>query len=870
MKETSKMRDVVDGTAEKARKSKAVLPAAIRRGGLFWMAWLFPWLILAVSLTMTYQLKTGIEENAFQEKKAYFDFLVREAKSRIEQRMLAYEQVLRGAQGLFISSARVGREDFRAYVNALRLEENYPGIQGVGFSLIVPKAEKDRHVAAIRKEGFPEYTIVPKGERDIYTSIIYLEPFTGRNLRAFGYDMYSEPIRRVAMVEARDLGKASLSGKVKLVQETDEHVQSGFLMYLPVFKRNAPQETIQDRRGNIIGWVYAPFRMDDLMTDLLGERAHDLDIEIYDGEEVSDSTRMYHSGDSRGSMAAGHLKASNRLVLAGHPWTVVTYSHFGLEKKFTGIKSNFMALTGTAVSLLLALLAWLLVNSWAGAVEAARMSRELFQSENRFRVMFERSPLGVALVESRTEIIDEVNPRFAEIVGRTREELLRINWKDITHPDDVQKSLDSMALLNVGKISGFDLEKRYIRPDGTCVWVSMIISPIISGKEAPRRHLCMVEDITKRKQTEERIKTFAFAIENSYDGVLFVDVSGNITFANKTALGVLGYTWDELRQLNVAQLDEASDTAKKIKEETMSSGGWSGELVSRKKNGELFPVFVTTSLVKDGNGNIVAIMSHFRDITEHKKIEAALKATEAELVHVSRIAVLGQITAAVAHEVNQPLGAILNRASAAQMILSQSNPDIKRVQTILAKIVEEDERAGSVIRKIRELARKDAPQNELLDVDIIIRQVAAIINSREILKGAKVDLDLRPPRKFVLGDKIQLQQVLLNLITNAVEAGVDKSARKIRIISEVHDSGLVTVSVSDSGLGIDEKEIEKLFQPFYTTKTEGLGIGLFICRSIIQAHGGSLTARNNPDKGATFYFSLPIAKESVGGANEHA
>jgi PAS domain S-box-containing protein len=378
----------------------------------------------------------------------------------------------------------------------------------------------------------------------------------------------------------------------------------------------------------------------------------------------------------------------------------------------------------------------------------------------------------------------------------------------------------------------------------------------------------MVEDITKRKQAEEKVKTFALAIENSYDGVLLTDLSGNITFANQTALGVLGYTWDELRQLNVAQLDESPDTAKKIMEEMMSDGGWSGELVSRKKNGELFPAFVTTSRVKDDKGNIVALMSHFRDISEHKQIEAALRATEAELVHVSRIAVLGQITAAVAHEVNQPLGAILNRASEAQMILSQSNPDIKKVQTILSKIVAEDERAGSVIRKIRELAKKDARQNELLDVDIIIRQVVTIINSRAILKGAKVNLDLRPPQKFVLGDKIQLQQVVLNLITNALEAGVDKSARKIQIISEVRDSGLVTVSVSDSGLGINEGEIEKLFQPFYTTKTEGLGIGLFICRSIIQAHGGSLSARNNPDKGATFFFSLPIAQESEGDAIE--
>ena len=167
-------------------------------------AWLsrgpyLPWLVLAVLLTITYEFWKIAQRNVTQELQTYFDFRVREANSRIEQRMMAYEQVLRGAEGLFAASTSVERDEFRAYVSTLRLEQNYPGIQGVGFSLIVPAAQKDKHTAAIRKEGFPAYAIRPEGERDPYTSIIYLEPFTDRNLRAFGYDMYSEPVRRAAM-----------------------------------------------------------------------------------------------------------------------------------------------------------------------------------------------------------------------------------------------------------------------------------------------------------------------------------------------------------------------------------------------------------------------------------------------------------------------------------------------------------------------------------------------------------------------------------------------------------------------------------------------------------------------------------------------
>ena len=275
-----------------------------------------PWLALAASLAVTYQLWKTTQSNAKQELQTSFDFHVREANNRIEQHMMTYEQVLRGAEGLFAASISVERDEFRAYIAALRLEQNYPGIQGAGFSLIVPAAGKDEHIAAIRKEGYPAYAIRPEGERDPYTSIIYLEPFADRNLRAFGYDMYSEPVRHAAMEQARDSGRATISGKVKLLQETEKRVQAGFLMYLPVYKDNAARNTLVGRRANIVGWVYLPFRMNDLMTRLHGEHAAELGIEIYDGEEMSNQTRMYNSDDSLrrqvGFALPGHRSHTDR------------------------------------------------------------------------------------------------------------------------------------------------------------------------------------------------------------------------------------------------------------------------------------------------------------------------------------------------------------------------------------------------------------------------------------------------------------------------------------------------------------------------------------------------------------------------------
>ena len=187
----------------------------------------YPLLTLIVCLLITYQAVNTAKIEVKHNTQAYFDFRVRDATNLINQRMQAYRQVLLGTAGLFKRSNSIERNEFKQYVETLDLAKNYPGIQGVGFSLIVPSSKKTQHIASIRSEGFPEYTIRPEGQRDIYTSIVYLEPFSDRNLRAFGYDMFTEPVRHAAMQKAVDRGQTTLSGKVKLVQETGKLEQAG-------------------------------------------------------------------------------------------------------------------------------------------------------------------------------------------------------------------------------------------------------------------------------------------------------------------------------------------------------------------------------------------------------------------------------------------------------------------------------------------------------------------------------------------------------------------------------------------------------------------------------------------------------------------
>lgn len=288
-------------------------------------------LALAVTLLLGNLAKT-YSENVLE---AEFDFQVRQTAKRIEERMATYEQVQRGAQAFLTASNSVDREAFQVYVSSLRLDEKYPGIQGLAISQIVPKDMKEQHIAAVRREGFPTYTIFPAGERDTFSAITHIEPFTGLNLRAHGFDMLTDAIRRDAMERARDTGQAAASGKVKLIQENGEREQAGLVMYFPVYRRGTTVATVDERRKNIVAWIGAPFRMNDLMAGIGGERSSEILLSIYDDNEISEKTLLFHSlGES--SQAVNHpslFQAQEKITVGGRPWTLLIRSSPVFEKR---------------------------------------------------------------------------------------------------------------------------------------------------------------------------------------------------------------------------------------------------------------------------------------------------------------------------------------------------------------------------------------------------------------------------------------------------------------------------------------------------------------------------------------------------------
>jgi len=278
----------------------------------------FAWITLALLLSLTIWSALYANREIAIRAEDRFVYRVSKQLQEIEARMHDQEQVLYGASGLFKSSEFVSREEWRVYVESLQLSKWLPGIQGVGFSQMLSRDQKARHEAEMRRAGFPDYAIYPDGEREIYSSIIYLEPFSGRNLRAFGFDMYSDPVRREAMNRAMDTGNPALSGKVTLVQEMGREIQSGFLMYLPIYRKDMPHNTVESRRAALLGFVYSPFRARDLMASIFNDPQRDIELELFDQAALPENLLF----ESAPAQQLEGLTADQSLGIAGRKWVL--------------------------------------------------------------------------------------------------------------------------------------------------------------------------------------------------------------------------------------------------------------------------------------------------------------------------------------------------------------------------------------------------------------------------------------------------------------------------------------------------------------------------------------------------------------------
>ena len=386
--------------------------------------------------------------------------------------------------------------------------------------------------------------------------------------------------------------------------------------------------------------------------------------------------------------------------------------------------------------------------------------------------------------------------------------------------------------------------------------------------EAKRRRQATEENVQLHYDLAERETKIRRLFDSNIIGIVFFDFQGRFVDANDAFLNMVGYSREDLISGRMRWTDMTPAEWRALSEQRVADLGTTETLQAFekeyfRKDGSRVPVLVGPVALEGRRKEGVAFVL---DLTERKRAEAEAheserryREIEMELAHANRVATMGQLTASIAHEVNQPIAANVTNAHAALRWLDRRPPNLEEARQALARIVRDGNRAGTIIGRIRDLIKKAPSRKDRVDINEAIWEVITLCRGAAVKNGVSVQAQLEENLPLIDGDRVQLQQVILNLIINAIEAmgGVSRGARELRICTGINAPHCVLVAVRDSGPGLDPARVEHLFDAFYTTKSNGMGMGLSICRSIIEAHGGRIRAMPNIPQGATFEFTLP-------------
>jgi PAS domain S-box-containing protein len=499
--------------------------------------------------------------------------------------------------------------------------------------------------------------------------------------------------------------------------------------------------------------------------------------------------------------------------------------------------------------------------------ERKRAEEALRESETRFRTMANSAPVMIWLAGT-DKLCTFFNKGWLDFTGRTLEQEIGNGWAEGVHPEDFDRCLQHYSN-SFDARKEFEIEYRLRRKDGEYRWV---LDHGVPRSEADSEFLGYIGtaiDITEHKRDAEALeKERAFlrqVIDTTPNFIFAKDREGRFTLANQAVADAYGTTVDNLIGRTDTDFNPNKDEIEFFRRDdqevidTLQERFIAEEHITDAQGRVRWLQTVKRPII-ESDGTAKQVLGASTDITQRKETEIELREQRVQLAHVARITTMGELAASLAHELNQPLTAILSNAQAALRFMSSKPADLEEVREILQDIVKDNSRAGEVIRRMRALVKKEELDFASVDLASLIRDVVVLVHSDAILLNIKLALDLDDNLQPVQGDKVQLQQVVLNLLLNAFDAMKDcpASERDVKLRLEGSGAGLIQAAVSDRGTGLTVDKLDKIFQPFYTTKGDGLGMGLSICRSIIEAHGGHLWAENNADRGATFYFTVRV------------
>lgn len=490
-------------------------------------------------------------------------------------------------------------------------------------------------------------------------------------------------------------------------------------------------------------------------------------------------------------------------------------------------------------------------------------------AKDRYRVLLESTPLVPWEADARTWLFNYVGPQAAELLGYPVEDWYGDTfWVDHVHPDDRDAAVSTCERLSRAG-TDYEFEYRMIRADGTTVWISDIVSVEMENGE-PTVLRGFLIDVTDRKEAEAALARSESRFTELADSlpalVAYVDTEQRYQFANRAYREWYGVPASEIIGRKVRDVvGEKLFQAIALHIETVLTGemvthqAWVRHADGSRRHIDASYVPHTTE-----SGEVLGFFALVRDITEQVGAEDEARRNRDELAHVLRVATMGELASSIAHELNQPLSAIAANSQAARRFLAAEPSNTAEVSDALTDITSDAKRAGEVIRRVRDLLMKRKLDRQFVDINKVVSNVAELLHSDAVSRHVTVTLDLADALPAFSGDRTQMEQVILNLMVNAFEAMSSDEIDRRELVARtfVGDAGSTDITVSDTGPGLPSGRRNKIFEPFVTTKANGLGMGLSISRSIIDAHGGRLEAVHNPGGGATFHITLPSDGET--------
>jgi PAS domain S-box-containing protein len=864
-------------------------------------AWI-PGFVLAVGLIATILVTAYVTMDAKNRGRMRFDSAVRFTTEHFKKDLETYVALLSGAQGLFAVSDDVSLADFRTYVHHLELPSRYPGVAGLGFVERASSEQKDELVARMRREGFDDFHIWPDSQSAEVFPIIHLEPLDPRKLQAIGFDMYTDPVRRAAMQQACATGRPAASGKVRLSRESGDRSPIGFLIFVAVYRAGMNTDTPDARRAALDGFVYSPFRAEELLASILENNAI-VNVEFYDGSPTEEN--LLHS--SRASEAESDkpqppaFSSVTSFEVAGHPFALRITPMASLTSDALHQLPGLTLLAGLAVSMLLYVATTSLSRARASAERRAAELAERAESRiRRTRQLALRAELSTALTSAKSSIreilrtcaeaaVRQLDVPFARIwtlnsdgstlelqasaglhthldgphgriavgqfkIGRIAQARAPLVSNDISH-DPLISNPEWAGAQKLTAFAGYPLliEERLIGVLGmfarepfaedTLDTIEALADLLAQGIERKRAEAAL-------RDSEERLRA---TFNQAAAGIALSNTQGEFEQLNQRFSEITGFVTEELtgrcwRDL-IHREDVEAYTASydRLLAGEISTFSMETRMVCR--GGRVAWLHLSTSAVRDSTGRIEHTMSVVRDVSIRKRAEQTVLEQKRELEDFVSI---------VAHDLRHPVVSVQGLLGLLKQESLDQLDEVARENLEMA--IAECSRMKAIIAQLGHIARIGSADLRPEPVKLRSFLDGAVGRFRGLIKEKNAEVSIDAPDITVLFPRVQVDEALDNLLDNALQFGCLGEDRHVEVTAHL-DDGSLSIAVRDHGPGIEPRYHERIFEMFRRLDpagpVQGTGVGLAAVQRLVKRLGGTVNIESSAGRGAKFIIHFP-------------